>query len=169
MKKLFGILFLIILLNFIFGCQNQPEEAVKNAVPIADVEADKEAIKVLVEHFFAAHESGDLDGLMVTFTDDAIFMPQGAGTVDKKAARERFSPSFEHFSLAIESSIDEVAVSDNWGFARCSYRLKATPKAKGEEILYDGKFIFILKRQSDNSWRSSHFIWNSNTPPPETE
>ena len=29
-----------------------------------------------------------------------------------------------------------------------------------------GKEIWIFKRQADNSWKCSHIIWNTDTPPP---
>jgi uncharacterized protein (TIGR02246 family) len=165
MKKPIFLLLLVILVCAVFSCRKQSKEVAEEAKPIFNVEADKEAIKVLVDHFFAAHETRDLDALIAVFSDDAIFMPDDADIIDKEAARERFAPSFENFSFKVDPSVDEIEVSGDWGFARCSYLINATPKAEGEAILYDGKFVFILKRQPDNAWRSSHFIWNSNNPP----
>lgn len=157
--------FLAVLLCFIPACRNQAEETLRDALPVIDVAADKEAVNVLLEHFFSACESGDLPALMVVFSEDAVFMPDGERTLDKKSAREHFAPLFEYFEMAVDSSIDEIQVNSSWGFARCSYRLTAAPKSEGEERLYEGKFIFILERQPDMSWRASHFIWNSSTPP----
>jgi len=165
MKKQAFFLAIVILLCGAFGCRKQTEEVMGEAKLAFHAEADKEAIKVLVDHFFTAHETGDIETLMAVFSDDAIFMPDDADIVDKKAARERFAPSFEHFDFKVDPSVDEIEVSGDWGFVRCSYLMNATPKAGGEAVLHNGKFIFILKRQPDNAWRSSHFIWNSNNPP----
>jgi ketosteroid isomerase-like protein len=165
MKKPLILLFSIILLCIAFGCKKKAEKAAMEMKPIFHVEADKEAIKVLIDHFFKAHETGDLDGLMATFSDGAIFMPDDAATIDKNAARDRFAPMFEYFDMEVSPSVDEIEVSGNLGFARCSYVMNATSKAEGKTTLYDDKFIFILKRQKDHSWRSSHFIWNDNKPP----
>ena len=165
MKKPLFLLFFAILLCTAFGCKKKAEKTAMETKPIFHVEADKEAIKVLIDHFFKAHETGDLDGLMATFSDDAIFMPDDAATIDKNAARDWFAPMFEYFNMEVTSSVDEIEVSGDLGFAKCSYVMIATPKADGETTLYDGKFIFILKRQKDYAWRSSHFIWNDNKPP----
>jgi ketosteroid isomerase-like protein len=167
MKKAALLLCFIIMLCIAFGCRNQAKDLEEVGIPIFNVEADKEAIKVLVDHFFASHETGDLEGLMAIFSDDAIFMPDDAETINKIVARERFAPYLELFHLKVNYSIDEIEVSGDLGFVRCSYLVNAVPKAEGERMSHNGKFIFVLKRQSDNTWRSSHFIWNSNNTPHE--
>lgn len=60
-------------------------------------------------------------------------------------------------------------VETKHSFVRYSYSLKFTPKAGGEEMELNGKLIFILKRQSDGSWKITHYIANHNTPSPPPE
>jgi ketosteroid isomerase-like protein len=41
-----------------------------------------------------------------------------------------------------------------------------TPKAKGKPMEESSKYLVILKRQADGSWKISRDIENSNTPMP---
>ena len=57
---------------------------------------------------------------------------------------------------------EEVQVAGDWAFSRGTYTLSITPKAGGEEIFIDGKYMTILKRQTDGSWKIHRDIFNSN-------
>jgi hypothetical protein len=39
--------------------------------------------------------------------------------------------------------------------------ITATPKAGGDQIKGEGKSVFIVKRQDDNSWKIARLIDNS--------
>jgi len=55
----------------------------------------------------------------------------------------------------------EIEVSGDLGYFWNSYTLTATPKAGGEQIKAEGKSIFIVRRQNDNSWKIARLIDNS--------
>jgi len=164
MKKLLMVIPLVFLLCFTFGCQAYEEK------PAVDVEADIEAIKALLAHNSSGINSGDLEGWINQFTEDAIFMPPNSAVLKgKEAGREFARPWYEHLSMEFDLTIDEIEVHGNWAFARWSYSGRYTPKAGGETIQDNGKEIWILKRQSDGSWKCSHIIWNSNDPLPTSQ
>jgi ketosteroid isomerase-like protein len=161
------ILSLVFLLCFTFACQNGEEVAEEPAV---DITADVEAIKAEINQLSYAHDSGDLDSFLATQTEDVILMPPGEESLYSKAAvRERFTPMFEFFNLKIAPSIDEVEVSGDLAFVRYSYSLQVIPKTEGEMMELNGKVIFILTRQSDSSWKITHYISNFNSPSPPQE
>ena len=167
MKKFLTIIPLVFLLCFTFSCQYGEEEAEQ---PAADVEADIEAIKALLAHNSSGINSGDLEGWINQFTEDAIFMPPNSAVLKgKEAVREFARPWYEHLDMEFDLTIDEIEVHGNWAFARWSYSGRYTPKAGGETIQDNGKEIWILKRQSDGSWKCSHIIWNSNDPLPTSQ
>lgn len=169
MKKLLMIIPLVILLCFTVGCQKKREE-VTEAKPVVDVEADVEAIKSLFAHNSSVIASGDLDGWIAQFTEDAIFMPPNSVILKgKEAGREFARPWFEQLNIEFDISVDEIEVYGDWAFARWSYSGRNTPKAGGETIQENGKEIWILKRQSDGSWKCSHIIYNTDNPPPPKE
>jgi ketosteroid isomerase-like protein len=75
-------------------------------------------------------------------------------------------------------------VTGDWGFDRGTYTITPTPKVAGEaaegasieqseigrELDYaqTGKYLWILKRQPDGSWKIARGMWSSNHPPPGT-
>ena len=167
MKKLLMILPLVILLCFTFSCQ-QGEEVAEE--PVVDVEADVATIKAFFAPYSPAINSGDLDGWISLFTDDAIFMPPDSVILKgKEAGREFARPFYEQLDMEISISIDEIKVFGNWAFARWSYKFQYTPKSGGETTQQNGKEIWILKRQTDSSWKCTHCIWNYNDPLPPSQ
>jgi len=55
----------------------------------------------------------------------------------------------------------EIEVSGDLGYFWSSYTLTVTPKAGGDQINNEGKSIFIIRRQDDNSWKIARLIDNS--------
>jgi uncharacterized protein (TIGR02246 family) len=145
------------------GCQIPPGEVVEEKV--AEIQADVEAIKVLFDHNASVINAGDLDGWISQFTEDVIFMAPNSEVLEgKEAGRAYAQPWYEQLNMEFEHSVDEIEVHGDWAFARWSYVGRYTPKAGGEIIHAKGKEIWILKRQSDGSWKCSHIIFNSDLP-----
>ena len=67
------------------------------------------------------------------------------------------------FDMAITN--EEVQVSGDLAVARGTYAATVTPKDGGEAISIDGKYMTLLKRQPDGSWKIYRDIYNSNVPP----
>ena len=165
MKKLPMVVPLVFLFCFAFGCQQQSDRFTDE--PAVDVEADKEAIIALLNNNASVISAEDLDGWLSLFTENAIFMNPNAETLrGVEASRMYATPVFQQFDHEIGITIDEVEVSSNWAFARWSFTWKFTPKADGDTMEENGKELWIFKRQADSSWKCSHIIWNTNTPPP---
>jgi uncharacterized protein (TIGR02246 family) len=160
MKKLFMVLPLVFLLCLTFGCQKGEDVAEE---PVVDVEADIESIKDMFVNNSSVINSGDLEGWIDQFTEDAVFMPPNSAVLKgKEAGREFARPWYEQLSMEFDLTVDEIEVHGNWAFVRWHYVGRYTPKAGGETIQDNGKEIWILKRQADGSWKCSHIIWNKN-------
>ena len=48
-----------------------------------------------------------------------------------------------------------------------TYRLTLTPKKAGAKALptEEGKYLEVLKKQADGSWKILHDMWSPNAPP----
>ncbi len=68
------------------------------------------------------------------------------------------------FKVAIDT--EEVRETSDWGFARGTYSFEITPKEEGEKIRSSGKFLTILEKQDDGSWKITRDIFNYNAPRP---
>ncbi len=90
-------------------------------------------------------------------------MPPGEPPViGKDRIRARNKGVLDQFTFNIGISNEEVGVAGDWAFARGTYKATLTPKAGGEAVLVDGKYMTILQRQADGSWKIHRDIFNSN-------
>ncbi|MCH7939879.1 MAG: nuclear transport factor 2 family protein [Candidatus Marinimicrobia bacterium] len=70
----------------------------------------------------------------------------------------------DQFTFNMGITNEEVRVAGDWAFARGTYTAILTPKAGGETIDIDGKYLTILERQVDGSWKIFRDCFNSNVP-----
>ncbi len=59
----------------------------------------------------------------------------------------------------------ETQVAGDWAYDRGNYTVTVTPKS-GKPMEASAKYLIIVKRQPDGSWKVYREISNSNNPPP---
>ena len=149
---------LVVLLCLSFGWAN---EGVK-----VDVDTDIAAIKDLVNQYGAALNSGDIDLWMSLWDDNAIQMPPNATVVlGEEQLRAKYEGLFAEFILNIVINNEEVRVDGDLAFSRGNYNLSIIPKAGGETVMVDGKYLSIMERHTDGSWKLIRSCFNDNAPP----
>ena len=167
MKKLLLILPLVFLLCFTFSCQKQVEEVAEE--PVVDVEAEKAAVREMLNQYAIACNTGDFDLWISLWADDGVQMPPDTpARIGIEQIREAMKPAFDQMTLDITiTSIEDAKVYGDLGLTRCEYTLDMTPKAGGETIhaMRDGKALTFYERQSDGSWKVIYDCFNSNVPP----
>jgi uncharacterized protein (TIGR02246 family) len=134
----------------------------------ADVEADIAAIEEVLNQYAVSTNAGDLELWLSLHADDVVKMPPDAPAIfGNEDLRANFKPAFDNFNTSCVIYPEETQVSGDLGFARGTYSILITPKAGGETInlMPDGKYLTIFKRQADGSWKISHDCYNSNVPP----
>ncbi len=168
MKKLLCVIPLVLLLCFAFACQKQGKEVAKE--PEADVEADVAAIKASIDEFFQLYNAGDFDRIMsIFYAENAIQMPPNESIgKGKEAILLEYQKASELNDEHIDSSvIEDVRVSGDlavvWGIDAGT----TTPRSGGEPVKYNLKWLNVLERQPDGTWKWIYEIWNDN-PLPET-
>jgi len=125
--------------------------------------ADLAAIKAVMKQFAVTINAGDLEGWISLWTDDGIQMFPGVpARIGKKQIRAGMKPAFDQFILKMEITNEELRVAGDLGFARGTYAESIVPKSGGEREKYDGKYLTILERQADNSWKVARDCFNSN-------
>ncbi len=150
----FNLILLSLLL--IAGCT--PTEPVEEATT---TEADVEAINQLPATFAAALNAGDLDGILAGFTDDVVRMPPNEpAIIGKESLRSRMQANLDQNTYQLDNPPEEVQVSGDWAFARGTYTVTVTPKAGGESIQLEGKYLVVFQKQPDGSWKAARDIWN---------
>jgi uncharacterized protein (TIGR02246 family) len=114
----------------------------------------------------AATNEGDLERWIALWIDNAIQMPPGAPLrVGKEQIRREMQPLFDLFdtrNMIIQP--EEIRILGDRAYSHGSYEFDLAPKDGGEPKRYSGKFLDILEKQVDGSWKIAIDCHNCNTP-----
>lgn len=66
------------------------------------------------------------------------------------------------FTIDSSVSVEEIEVSGDWAFERGAYRMKLTPIGGGAPIEDEGKYLDIVRRQGDGTWKYARVSFSSN-------
>jgi len=123
------------------------------------------AIDSLLKEYAASLNSGDLDRWVALWTDDGIQMPPGEpAVVGKQHIRTRNGAGLDRFKFDMGITNEELRVAGDWAYIRGTYKATLQPKQGGEPVLIDGKYMSILAKQPDGSWKLHRDAFNSNVP-----
>jgi len=119
------------------------------------------AIKQQREDYMKAQVAGDVEGCLSFWMDDGMLMPPNAPIVSgKQALRTTYTDMFKAIRVEYEVFYDVIEVSDGIGFAKGRYRGRTVPKNGGAPTPEQGKFLEILKKQKDGTWRWAYHMWS---------
>lgn len=150
---------------FLGGCGPELHEDTRGQQP--DHAAVTTAVEGIWEEYAASLNAGDLDRWLSLWTEDGIQMPPDEPpVVGKEQIRVRNQAFLDQFTFDMSITNAEVGAAGDWAYARGIYKATLTPKEGGAPISIDGKYMTILKRQSDGSWRIHRDIFNSNVAQP---
>lgn len=125
--------------------------------------ADIAAMKEKIDQYAVTCNAGDFEGWISLWTDDGIQMYPGTpARIGKEQIRAGMKPAFDQLILKMAITNHEARVSGDLGFLRGTYTLSMIPKAGGETIEFDGKYLTIFERQADGSWKVARDCFNSN-------
>lgn len=142
------------------GCASQQQGASEQQGDQAAVNA---AVEEIWKEYSASLNAGDLERWLSLWTEDGVQMrPDESPVVGKEQIRVRNQRFLDLFTVDIGITNEEVGAAGDWAYARGVYKATLTPKQGGDPILIDGKYMTILMRQSDGSWKIHRDIFNSN-------
>lgn len=123
--------------------------------------ADMETIREHTAQAVAAFNAEDAATAVAHWADDAVRMPPTELDLVGRAAMQRSNEElFAELSATQTASVDEVQVFGDVAFSRGTWRMLQTPKAGGDEVERNGKWLIIHQRQSDGQWKGIRHIWN---------
>jgi len=136
------------------------------AQPSATLEQDIAAIEAMSKARAVAFNEGNAADIALHFTDDAILMAPGqAPSQGKEAVRAYYQSIFDTYQTSLTSYYEEVKVEGDLAYGRGFAEVILTPKSGGESISSTSKYLNILQRQPNGSWKTTHDIWNGNETP----
>jgi uncharacterized protein (TIGR02246 family) len=134
----------------------------------ANTPEDKAAIDKLRSDFVAAFSAGDAEGIGKLYTEDAIAFPGNQPTATGRTSIVQFNKgTFDSMTMPkIEVTPQETLLRGDWAIDRGTFVFSATPKAGGPAITAPGRYLILLQKQSDGSWKIIRDMDNSDMPPP---
>jgi uncharacterized protein (TIGR02246 family) len=133
------------------------------------VELDKAAIDKTRDQDAAAWTAGSAERVAALYAEDAVVLyPNQIAVVGKAAILAYFRGFYDQYaqeSFVLNS--DEIRIAGKWAFDRGTYRLAMSPRGGGPRIEDQGKYLVILERQGDGSWKVARDMDNTNRPLPQ--
>jgi uncharacterized protein (TIGR02246 family) len=131
-----------------------------------DMVSDVAQVYEVWNEWAASCHAGDFERWMSLWIDDALQMaPDEPPRVGKERIRAAMQPAFD---LLIMSNMDintgEVRILGNQAYSHGTYTFETTPKEGGETTRLSGKFLDILEKQVDGSWKIAIDCHNYNEP-----
>jgi uncharacterized protein (TIGR02246 family) len=144
-------------LFFLFAACGQAEEAENHT------QTDVQAIEEMSADRAEAFRNGDAAGIAVHFTENGILMAPGSPAKQgRESVQEYYQSIFDEYETDLHSFYEEVEVSGDLAFGRGVAEVTAISHETGDTLASTSKYINILKRQSDGTWKTTHDIWNDN-------
>jgi uncharacterized protein (TIGR02246 family) len=145
-----GVLFLALIL--LAGCEPSPS-------PADDVRRIKQISAARAEAF----NNSDAEGIAVHFAEDAVLMaPNRPAATGRKAVAAYYQSIFDAYETTLTSGYEHVLVDGDLAYGRGIAEVTLTPKGGGEPMTSTSKYLNILERQADGTWKTTHDIWNAN-------
>lgn len=127
-----------------------------------DVTDDQAAITEMSKARAQAFSAGDAAGIAMHFTADAYLMaPDKPICQGRNAVQSYYQAIFDEYRTKLESHYEEVVVSGNLAYGRGVAKVTLYPISGGDSVVSTAKYLNILKKQADGSWKTTHDVWNS--------
>ena len=154
MKKLFPIVATLIVL------------AISGCAPRVDMAAEEAAIREMSVEWMNAANAKDVERILGLYTDDtSLYPPNLAIVTGKDAIRTYYSQVLESPGFVISLEVTNVGISSAGDLAYSAGTSETTVNdAQGNPVTVREKWVAILKKQPDGTWKSVLDIWNSDQP-----
>jgi uncharacterized protein (TIGR02246 family) len=161
------------LLVFGIACQPAPKAETATtagesvAAPAGLSAEDEAAIRAVDAEWGRAASAGDANAIWALYVSDATLLPPMESVVQGEAAKKYWVDVINAFSAPTELTTTAVEGRGDLAFSVGTYRQTLTPKEAGAKPLptEEGKYITVLKKQADGSWKIVYDMWSPNLPP----
>jgi uncharacterized protein (TIGR02246 family) len=155
------------------ACQSAPKTETSTmgresaAVPAGLSAEDEAAIRALDAAWARASSAGDGNAVAALYTSDATVLPPMEPIRQGEAAKKYWVDFTNAFSGPTELTTTAVGGQGDLAYAVGTYRSTLTPRKAGAKPLptQEGKYLEVLKKQADGSWKIVYDMWSPNAPP----
>ncbi len=164
---------ILIALALSAACQSAPKAKTATmgvesaAVPAGLSAEDEAAVRAVDVEWARAATAGDGGALTALYASDATLLPPNEPVVKGEAVKKYNDDMTNSFSGPTELTTTAVGGRGDLAYAIGTYRASLTPKKAGAKPLptEEGKYLEVLKKQADGSWKIVYDMWSPNAPP----
>ena len=136
---------------------------------LAQGDPDTAAIRQIWVNYAACVEKGDGQSWLSQYDAQGLQMRPDAASRTKAELDAQVPGAFKARVEANETKMAitplEIVVTGPWAYSRGTYTQDLVPRTSGPAVHVDGKFLTILRKQPDGSWKIFRDCFNSNVPP----
>jgi uncharacterized protein (TIGR02246 family) len=152
------------------ACQPAPKTETMGgesaAAPAGLSAEDEAAVRAVDTEWARAATAGDGSALAALYASDATLLPSNEPVVTGEAVKKYWVDFTNGFSGPTEMTTTSVEGRGDLAYLVGTITQTLTPKKAGAKALhYDGKYVTVVKKQPDGSWKIIYDIWNENAPP----
>jgi ketosteroid isomerase-like protein len=122
----------------------------------ATVARDMASVGKVRDAYAAAFKAGDAAAITALYTDDGLsqnnFMPTANGPAGITAANKAFFDQYTIQSMALTPVKTEV--SGTLAYDIGTYAFVGIPKAKGDTLKAEGRYVVLLRKLNDSTWKA---------------
>lgn len=124
----------------------------------------------LLKAYGAAVSSGSLERWLSLWTDAGVQMaPDAPKRASKAEIRLAMEPFFDLYENTMTVDPRDVRLADGWGIVRGEFTHEASSKVNEERSHRTGKFLSIVEKQSDGTWKIACDCFNYDAPAQEND
>jgi len=160
-----AVLWGVLALGMSNGCRpNDTGESRQDAVVASLTPADVAGIRSADSAFMAAANAGDAEKMAEVYAKEgALLAPNLPPQKGRNAVKAFWAGFLDAYTVRFEVASDTIEGRGDLAYNQGHYRFTAVPKAKGVPGVADeGKFLEILKKQADGSWKYVVDMYSSN-------
>ena len=120
-------------------------------------------VKKVLEEIIAADNAADVERIMALYDEEALLLPpNGPAIKGRSAIKQRYQQGFDKARLELKFISEETQVAGDWAFDRGLTRGRNVWRDGKAPTVFEHKYLMILKRQPDHTWKITRLIWNHN-------
>jgi ketosteroid isomerase-like protein len=155
------------------GCQPAPKTETETmggesvAAPAGLSAEDEAAVRAVDAAWARAASAGDAGAVGALYASNATLLPPMESAVEGEAAKKYWADFTSAFSGPVELTTTAVEGRGDLAFSVGTYRMTLTPKKAGAKPLPtdEGKYLEVMKKQADGSWKIVYDMWSPNVAP----
>lgn len=141
-----------------------PLVALVALVSCNQVGADAPEIRAVLTQYEKALNTSDAKLAQSLYTQDGIFMPNGAPTAEgAEAILKAYEQVFSKIQLDIDFSIDEIKVDHDVAFATSKTKGSVLIHATGETVPDENRELYVFEKVG-GKWKIARYMFNKATP-----